>query len=392
MDYSVIESEVLPKIWNASKIDSSVLIQNQPSKSQSEDFTTSEQNDEIKDKIYELQIKSPKDFGKPATSNNLCLPNNLENLKRGRRATKVKKSDFKLNDPSTIRDSSKKLTDIKSPAIIKNIGLYGLISKFYLIKKFFKILRASSNLSTPSSFHSNILEIINDLAYDKNGWSNKREFFFVRSLSTSLFMANVGNSFRRLFANFNFINIPPTLDPTKTIRNIWDSFHFLIILFYLFKIPIELSFQVNIFQDINESEILVGSILEKFCFIFFTLDIIINFNTGYYFKGMLVSDRVKITKKYLRTSFVFDGISLIPIIYDIFGGEKHFILEWLFFIRVKTFFQIFLKAQNSIHINFEAYNLIELLKIIMRILLLTHMLACVWHYIGLQQIEDLDSW
>lgn len=388
MDYSVIESEVLPKIWNgSSKLDSSFSIKKQNSKSQSEDFATSELNDDIKDKIFELQIKSSKDFGKLASSNNnLCLPTN-------NRKSKSRKLDIEVNLQLFKReeDVSKRLTDIKSPTLVKNIGLYGLISKFYLIKKFVKILRASSNLSIPSSFHSNILEIINDLAYDKNGWSNKGEFFFIRSISSNFFMINVGNSFRRLLANFNFINIP-TLDPTKTIRNIWDAFHFVIILFYLFKIPIELSFQVSIFQGISESEMFLGSFLAKLCFIFFVFDLIMNFNTGYYYKGMLVSDRMRITKKYIRSSFIFDGISIIPIIYDAFGGEKHFILEWLFFIRVKTFFQIFLKAQNSIHINFEAYNLIELLKIIIRILLLTHMLACLWHYIGFKQINDLDSW
>lgn len=260
-----------------------------------------------------------------------------------------------------------------------------------MIKKLIKILRSSTNLSTPSFFHSNILEIINDLAYDKNGWSNKGELFFSKELSNTLIFSKIDKCLRNFLSILYFFTIP-TIDPTKTVRNIWDALHFVIILFVFLKISIEFSFKVSIFQDIVGTESFLGNLLINIFFAFFLIDIFINFNTGFYYKGTLVSDRVKISKKYLRTSFIFDGISLIPIFCDAFGGKKFFIIELLFVIRLKTFFRIFSQAQHSTHINFEAYNIIELLKILMRILLLTHILACVWHFIEINQDENADSW
>ena len=396
MEYSVIEADILPELWKDSKSFSSILFQKDHSKQFSEDFTL-EKNNILNEKIHEFEIKSAKNFGKPilndVDNNNIGLiekSRNSQPLKKRLKTTRAQKTIINPNrTKSNKKDVSQKLTETKNT--FKNSGLYGLISKFYLIKKLIKILRISTNLSTPSFFHSNILEIINDLAYDKNGWSNKGELFFSKGLSKIFTSTKIGNCFRNFLNIFYFFTIP-TLDPTKTIRNLWDALHFSIILFVFLKISIEFSFKVSIFQDIGEPASFFGNFLLKICLTFFIIDIFINFNTGYYDKGTLVSDRVKISKKYLRTSFIFDGISLIPIISDAFGGEKVFIIELLFIIRLKTFFRIFSQAQKSTHINFEAYNIIELLKILMKILLLTHILACVWHYIGLNQDENSNSW
>jgi hypothetical protein len=42
------------------------------------------------------------------------------------------------------------------------------------------------------------------------------------------------------------------------------------------------------------------------------IDVFFNFNTGYHERGLLVMDRKKIVKNYIRTWMAFDILSAIP--------------------------------------------------------------------------------
>jgi hypothetical protein len=42
------------------------------------------------------------------------------------------------------------------------------------------------------------------------------------------------------------------------------------------------------------------------------IDVLLNFNTGYWDKGILIMKRANITKHYLKTWFIFDIIATFP--------------------------------------------------------------------------------
>jgi len=44
----------------------------------------------------------------------------------------------------------------------------------------------------------------------------------------------------------------------------------------------------------------------------FILEIVFNFNTAYYHKGMIHKDRKEIFKQYIKTNFLWDLIVVIP--------------------------------------------------------------------------------
>ena len=46
--------------------------------------------------------------------------------------------------------------------------------------------------------------------------------------------------------------------------------------------------------------------------VFFLLDILINFNTGYYKKGVLIMNRKDIIVNYLKTWFILDLLASFP--------------------------------------------------------------------------------
>lgn len=95
------------------------------------------------------------------------------------------------------------------------------------------------------------------------------------------------------------------------MKVIWDSFILFLLLINIFYIPIKLVFE---YDD--------GLVLSRFLEIFlndlpgwaFLIDIILNFNTAYYSKGVIISKRSKIFKHYLKTNFFWDSIVVVPFI------------------------------------------------------------------------------
>lgn len=120
MEYSAIEAEILPQLWKDSKSYSSILFHKDNSKQLSQDYSL-EQNNMLYKNIYEFEIKSSKNFGKPI-SNNKCN-NNIdltENSQQFQKRGRTKKSAIDPNKTISIRDDvSPKLIQIKNPSLTK---------------------------------------------------------------------------------------------------------------------------------------------------------------------------------------------------------------------------------------------------------------------------------
>jgi len=79
----------------------------------------------------------------------------------------------------------------------------------------------------------------------------------------------------------------------------------MILIFYeMIMIPVDFSFEIesNPMKDFD------------FFFVnsFFILDIFVNFNTGYYSKGLLIMERKRIFVNYLKGAFAVDLVASIP--------------------------------------------------------------------------------
>lgn len=182
-------------------------------------------------------------------------------------------------------------------------------------------------------------------------------------------------------------------EPSKSFSSFWDFLHFLVILFNFFKIPVELSFEISLFDFLFEINAVFASFFEKFEFYFLLIDILVNFNTGYYTKGSLIISRKNIAKHYIKSNFFLDLLSFIPIFLDFQRVPLNENIKILFFIRVNNFFRIFSRIEESIHINFKLFNLLTLLKVLARIFLLSHLFACGWHYIAYSNLDqNSENW
>ena len=125
--------------------------------------------------------------------------------------------------------------------------------------------------------------------------------------------------------------------------------------------------------------------------IFFTLDVLFKFSTAYYDDGVLIIDRKKIIIKYFRLTFWIDICALIPLflcplrslIYqDYLVGFHHCYAPWmklLFMLKLYQVNQIYDFWDEVIAINEKIECILMLIKLILKMILMIHVFACLWH-------------
>ncbi|CAI2364970.1 unnamed protein product [Moneuplotes crassus] len=171
----------------------------------------------------------------------------------------------------------------------------------------------------------------------------------------------------------------------------WDLLGFLFITYQSIVIPFRICF------DANATGFL--AIFEFSQDIYFTIDILISFNTGYYDKGVLYMKRAIIISKYLRTWFVLDVAAIFPysFVLELFiSGENNAalktpqllrLLKIIRFVRILRIIRIFKLGKFMYKI--EEYIVTDTLtvivdsfKLLIFILYVGHWLGCVFHFVG----------
>ncbi|KAL4480343.1 hypothetical protein ABPG74_020859 [Tetrahymena malaccensis] len=201
------------------------------------------------------------------------------------------------------------------------------------------------------------------------------------------------------------LKIIPVIQPSSTLKLAWDSVNMIVILLCMFYLPIAISFNFN-YEDIMPIELLF--VIP----IFLIFDCFVNLNTGYFEKGLVITSRTKIFKKYFKNNMLNDLISLVPFLITIYGelssqihikiDGKNQILEIVLKILIIPFFfkafyiknRVIKKIEERFHLSFQATNVIMLAKLLYTIILINHLFACLW--VGTAKIElglkYTDTW
>ncbi len=160
---------------------------------------------------------------------------------------------------------------------------------------------------------------------------------------------------------------------------IWDIIIVFLTLYIAIEIPLRLALNYGV------GNLFVEIIITILLFI----DILINFNTQTYSKGILIKNRKKIGKFYLKRYFLFDLLAAIPflLISQMFPGViwlKGFSLFRLFkILRLNTLIS---KWRNRQAIN---PSIFRLGFFFFWIILIAHWIACIWIYIA--RYEGLEN-
>lgn len=186
--------------------------------------------------------------------------------------------------------------------------------------------------------------------------------------------------------------------PDNIFRISFDLFGFILIIYQCVMVPFSISFS---FQ--NNS--LRG--LDYFSDCFFMIDILINFNTGYYLEGVLIMDRKEICKEYLKSWLLFDLVSSFPFSFVFDSIEDEIQIsnsatnapKLLKVIRIARFVKI-LRLLKMVKFRNLFYKIEDILssekirgfyiyfKTMLAFSFVWHLLSCIWFAISLSEFQN----
>ena len=191
---------------------------------------------------------------------------------------------------------------------------------------------------------------------------------------------------------------PSGLGRSVQFRQTWD----LIQIFMLFYVALVVPFRIGFHADAQPSEWLFW--LEVVVDLYFWLDILINFRTGYYDENdELVVDQKRVCRYYLYGWFAMDFVSCLPVTYigllvNTAGtGKTGTELKLLRVFRMMRLTKLLrltrikrLVARLEHKYRFFAKGG-RVAAIVGTIMFTAHLVACIWHLAGSSTVQDVGT-
>ncbi|EAR86588.2 cyclic nucleotide-binding domain protein (macronuclear) [Tetrahymena thermophila SB210] len=116
----------------------------------------------------------------------------------------------------------------------------------------------------------------------------------------------------------------------------------------------------------------------------YSVEVAIKFKTSLSEKGEIISNPTLIAKKYIQNELIYDVITLIGVI---LGSAQHFFFL-LMIIRIKHVLKYMDDLNNHYYLAEKYHQLWVLSGLFCFIVMIVHYFACIFHYVGLSQIND----
>lgn len=191
--------------------------------------------------------------------------------------------------------------------------------------------------------------------------------------------------------------------PQNHFRLAWDFFMAILLCIMAFYIPYRVCFYWN--DEEEEDETSPVFLFEMMVDAMFALDIILNFFTAYtdHSTSLVITSHKLIAKKYLKSYFLVDLIATLPLGYILTHSSSTAIkigklgrlpklvkfvrgLRLLKLLRVYKLQKFIMRLEGEYNVH---HGVSRLIKIVMTIMMVTHMVGCFWYLIGL---SAEDGW
>ncbi|DBA03518.1 TPA: hypothetical protein N0F65_011419 [Lagenidium giganteum] len=193
----------------------------------------------------------------------------------------------------------------------------------------------------------------------------------------------------------------PILDPRSTGKLIWDSIIMFLVLYSSIIVPIEVGFPDMEFDGGWNVVAITSDVL-------FCLDLLHHFFVGFHSEDddSLVTDRRVIAKRYLSSWFLLDFVASMPTEYiatafsDADTAKDRSVMSFkltriLRLVRVAKLARLIKVRQFAMKLE-DALELdavfMRLTRLVLQVLLITHVLACFWHMVGYTEDYSSPSW
>ena len=290
----------------------------------------------------------------------------------------------------------------------KKKTFYDVITSFYLTKKFILVLQRLTTFSKPKYMNEAQFNLIGDPSFnyqtyiemlEMGGW---RKSFNNRATS-------LGNTIMRMMTlqttkiktkflkKLSFLKIKiPIFHPFAVFVIFWDVMNVFLFSFLFMSAPINLSFGVSLLYD---SPATTNQEISKYLIIFFYVgDIFMSCITGHYKKGSLILDGKKIVAKYFKRLFWLDLLSLLLVSLrllslHVVSENTSNIIFLMYFVKFSKVRKILQKIEELLVVDQNYFNLFSLLLLLIRLVVVAHIAACIWHYLAFRiENNDTSTW
>lgn len=292
----------------------------------------------------------------------------------------------------------------------KKRTFYDVITNFYLTKKFVSILQSVTSIRKPKFMNESHFNLIGDPSFfyhiyqtqvETSSVNNIQEIQDANQSSLGRFMTTTKVVFQKKIRKINF-KISHKFDfrtfhPYSIYILFWDFVNIFLFAVFFVGIPIQLCFNVNILHENLNFE--TQNIFHYFLISFYIIDVLLSCNTGHYSKGGLIRERKEILEKYVKKLFWLDLISLVITIteiceFHIFPEDSSKLFLLLYFVKFLKIRKIFAKFEELLVIDQNYFNMFSLVLLMIRLIVVAHIAACIWHIIAITGNEDknMTNW
>ncbi|EDK31308.2 cyclic nucleotide-binding domain protein (macronuclear) [Tetrahymena thermophila SB210] len=231
-----------------------------------------------------------------------------------------------------------------------------------------------------------------------------RDYASINDLSNFYKSHKKKRNSKAFMKHFNFViklsQKLPIFMPTDTLRVVWDVILVLFTYIFLYFYSILMFFN----QDNPDTEFIKEF---YFCtFFIFLIDVLVNFNTAFFNKDLIIINRRQIAKQYIfSTVFFTDFVSLIVlgikvikrsnfIVYNPNHNLLTYCFNMLIFFKVngisskkKGFDYVFTLKESEKHV-------IKLINQLFSVITVAHLAAIGWYFLGILQVvnDNQTNW
>ena len=158
----------------------------------------------------------------------------------------------------------------------------------------------------------------------------------------------------------------------------WFFLVFIMILYYYVEMGIVLTYGEPVWEIELQSEVYI--IFDTLAVLTLTLDILVCFNCGYLYRGMIVMDRRRIISHYMRRMFLIDLLTVLILI--ICPSSGYFYLNFaklILIFKVIRLFQIDDYYLRRLNLHRKSKAVYVIFKLMVIIFLLSHAVGLIFY-------------
>lgn len=127
---------------------------------------------------------------------------------------------------------------------------------------------------------------------------------------------------------------------------------------------------------------------------YFALNILVNFRTAYYSKGLLIIDQKRVFRHNLNLSFILEALAVIfGLLYLVVESKSAKYLTYFTLVRVRHARGFIVKIEDHSQLGKQSSGLFKLIWLILVVMTLAHLSGCIFHEIADSELRsDPTNW